>query len=167
MTNNHAQDARDAQPGSGRLAAALWLAVFLTGCGSTVSADHKAATVGALADLRPAQSGCVCEFYADDAQSSAVLISDIEGKDAWFNLNGSDVKLVLNKTNHSGRQWRDETAFERVYVFEDRPVMVAFDVIKYHGQDFYLGGRPFEGWEMAATIAYSSVNVSAKGACGC
>lgn len=146
---------------------ALFAGILLLGCSVTrTRSEGPEVDIGALAHPQMPE-GCACELYRDEGQTILVLISEMDGGDAWFNLDDRDVKLALYATTHKGTNWEAGTKFERTYLYKQASVHVTFQVGDFRGENFIVGGRKMEGWPMQARIATSSGSVKASGACGC
>lgn len=142
--------------------------LLVSSCLSAQSSASSILAVGPIKVWPLGQHGCACEFYPPQTDASAYLLSDIEGKIAWLNLDGADVKLELQSSTHQGRSWVDGTTFERVYIHKNVPIKVSFQVGNFRGEDFWLGGREVQGWPMQASIASGPAAAAlVTGGCGC
>jgi hypothetical protein len=110
-------------------------------------------------------AGCECTLYLDKEKTKPVYISHVDGKEAWFNIDGKDVKLFMTKTTE-GKEFRRGYKFLRSYIYGKTHVTVSFKVVEVCD-----GRQECDGWGLEGIISISSGNVAerlpAEGLCGC
>ena len=110
-------------------------------------------------------NGCECELYLDKEKTKPVCISHIDGKEAWFNIDGKNEKLFMTKTTET-RDVRLGATFLRSYSYGETLVTVKFKVVEVCD-----GRQECDGWGIEGIISIPSGNavehLNAKGLCGC
>ncbi|PKN51354.1 MAG: hypothetical protein CVU55_11995 [Deltaproteobacteria bacterium HGW-Deltaproteobacteria-13] len=109
--------------------------------------------------------GCECELYLNKEKTKPVYISHIDGKEAWFNIDGKDEKLSMTETTE-GNDMRLGYKFLRTYRYGKTLITVKFKVV-----DACNGREECDGWGLEGIISIPSGNgveqLPAKGLCGC
>ncbi len=140
----------------------IFFVVLLAGCAGAGSPPPK--RLGVISSPQY-YSGCECELYLDDEKTKPVYISHIDGKEAWFNIDGKNQKLLMTKTTES-EAMPVGSIFERSYRHGTMLVTVGFKVVDVCGDR-----EECDGWGLESIISIPSGNtierLPARGLCGC
>lgn len=129
------------------------------------SKSHENPLIGYIKD-EDIVDMCGCSFAHETGSRGYTFTSDVEGKTAWMNIDGKDVKLKLAHSTGS-RVHRMGSRYVQTYEAEEVRVLIVMVVNRMCIP--YSSECETTGYDVTITVRKGSrrQTVKAKGQCGC